>query len=107
MSSTISLTLAKEIFRFHSSHFVTSNNFREPLHGHNYTVKVVIKSDTDLINCDGYLIDFGDIKKVIKTECGFLHQKFICPIKSKYIKYSYYLKDNKIERRNLFESKII
>ena len=55
-------------FKFSSSHFVAFQGFRERLHGHNYTVKVRLEGGNGL-NADGYVLDFGDVKKAVKDAC--------------------------------------
>lgn len=37
---------------------------------------------TERIQEDGYVIDFGDIKKAARTICKELNEYFICPMKS-------------------------
>ena len=34
------------------------------------------------INHDGYVLDFGDVKKVVKVVCKSLNERFLCPMKS-------------------------
>lgn len=54
------------------------NGYRERLHGHNYKVGVrVLGSRT--ISADGYVVDFGNIKKVTRKVCKELNEHFICP----------------------------
>ena len=58
--------------------------FRERLHGHNYTVEVHLNGETSdeglsALNHDGYLIDFGDVKKATKDACNSLNETFILP----------------------------
>lgn len=70
--------VAKESFKFNAAHFVAFNGFRERLHGHNYTVGVRLFGARQ-IGSDGYLIDFGDVKGVVKRICKNLNEHFICP----------------------------
>ena len=74
--------VSKADFKFNCAHFIAYKGFRERLHGHNYKVSVkIVGSDT--INEDGYVIDFGDIKKEVRNLCTSLNEHFICPMKSK------------------------
>uniref|UniRef100_A0A7S2YGV4 6-pyruvoyltetrahydropterin synthase n=1 Tax=Entomoneis paludosa TaxID=265537 RepID=A0A7S2YGV4_9STRA len=73
--------VAKEDFKFHAAHFVAFDGFREPLHGHNYRVGVRLLGNRK-IGPDGYLIDFGDVKRVTKEVCKKLNNHFLCPMNS-------------------------
>ncbi|KAH8049634.1 6-pyruvoyl tetrahydrobiopterin synthase [Aureococcus anophagefferens] len=53
-----------ERFKFNASHFVAFRGFRERLHGHNYTVGVRVFGP--LSPDDGYVLDFGDVKKTVR-----------------------------------------
>ncbi|KAH8055546.1 6-pyruvoyl tetrahydrobiopterin synthase [Aureococcus anophagefferens] len=57
-----------ERFKFNASHFVAFRGFRERLHGHNYTVGVRVFGP--LSPDDGYVLDFGDVKKTLTAEDG-------------------------------------
>jgi dihydroneopterin triphosphate aldolase (PTPS-III) / 6-pyruvoyltetrahydropterin synthase len=73
--------VAKEDFKFHAAHFVAFEGYRERLHGHNYKAGVrVIGSRT--ISSDGYVVDFGNIKKVTRKVCKELNERFLCPMLS-------------------------
>mmetsp|Transcript_78997 Transcript_78997/g.256100 ORF Transcript_78997/g.256100 Transcript_78997/m.256100 type:complete len:440 (-) Transcript_78997:54-1373(-) len=77
---------AREVFmalddlKFSAAHFVAFKGFREPLHGHNYSVGVRAGGST--IQADGYLADFGDLKKVARKACDALNQRTLVPMKS-------------------------
>jgi len=73
--------VSKEDFKFNCAHFIAYKGFRERLHGHNYRVSVRV-TGSDFINEDGYVLDFGDIKKVARKLCKSLNEYFICPTKS-------------------------
>ena len=73
--------VAKEDFKFNCSHFIAFHGFRERLHGHNYTAAVRL-TGLDEVNRDGYLIDFGDIKKIMRDICRSLNEHFLCPMNS-------------------------
>jgi 6-pyruvoyltetrahydropterin/6-carboxytetrahydropterin synthase len=70
--------VAKDTFKFNAAHFVAFKNFRERLHGHNYTVAVRLLGSRK-IGSDGYVLDFGDIKAVTKKVCKDLNEHFLCP----------------------------
>lgn len=73
--------VSKESFKFNAAHFVAFQGFRERLHGHNYTVGVRLLGSRQ-ISSDGYVLDFGDVKKVVKVVCKNLNERFLCPTKS-------------------------
>ncbi len=51
------------------------------MHGHNYTVGVRLLGSRH-ISYDGYVLDFGDVKKVVKVICKRLNERFLCPTES-------------------------
>ena len=76
-----SLNVVKAYFRFNAAHFIAYKGFREKLHGHNYQVGVrLIGSDS--VNDDGYVMDFGEIKAVVKSICKSWNELFLLPLKS-------------------------
>ena len=72
--------LQKENFKFNAGHFVTFKGFREMLHGHNYRVGVRLIGSS--IRHDGYLIDFGDVKKSCRKCCKVLNEHMLIPMLS-------------------------
>lgn len=74
------VNLQKENFKFNAAHFVTFKGFRERLHGHNYRVGVKLVGLK--IRNDGYLIDFGDVKKSCRKCCKVLNEHVLIPMKS-------------------------
>ncbi len=52
--------------------------YRERLHGHNYKVSVRLLGSRKVAQ-DGYVVDFGDIKKVTRRVCKQLNEHFLCP----------------------------
>lgn len=75
------MLVSKADFKFNCAHFVAYNGFRERLHGHNYTISVKI-TGSDCVGNDGYVIDFGVIKKAARNICKSMNEYFICPMKS-------------------------
>eukprot|EP01067_Filipodium_phascolosomae_P005519 Filipodium_phascolosomae@DN3596_c0_g1_i1.p1 len=68
-----------ESFKFSSAHFIARQGFRERLHGHNYTVGLRVAGN---VCQDGYVVDFGDMKKVTREVCKKLDHLFLLPMKS-------------------------
>lgn len=73
------VVVKSERFKFNAAHFVAFRGYRERLHGHNYTVWVRLVGP---LNSDGYVIDFGEVKKIVRAQCEALNERFLCPRKS-------------------------
>ncbi len=69
-----------EEFKFCCAHFVAYKGFRERLHGHNYTVEVEMGGPMN--PQDGYVIDFGDVKRGIRQICKSLNERILIPLDS-------------------------
>lgn len=76
----MSVYVSKESFKFNAAHFIAYKGFRERLHGHNYRMSVRMKGDR--IGTDGYVIDFGVMKKMAKDICKRMNEHFIVPTRS-------------------------
>ncbi|KAJ8601070.1 hypothetical protein CTAYLR_004510 [Chrysophaeum taylorii] len=74
-----SVCVRSERFKFNAAHFVAFRGFRERLHGHNYTVGVRLVGP---LGGDGYVMDFGEVKKMVRQLCEELNERFLCPAKS-------------------------
>jgi 6-pyruvoyl-tetrahydropterin synthase len=79
--SSFEVYVAKEDFKFHAAHFVAFEGYRERLHGHNYKAGVRVYGSRK-ISSDGYVVDFGNIKKVTRKVCKELNEHFLCPMLS-------------------------
>ena len=71
--------VSKDYFKFNAAHFMAYPGFRERLHGHNYRVAVRVEGQ---LGADGYVVDFGDIKKAAKRICEEMDERLIVPMKS-------------------------
>ncbi|KAL3932643.1 MAG: hypothetical protein SGARI_003908 [Bacillariaceae sp.] len=74
-TTSFEVFVSKEDFKFHAAHFVAYEGFRERLHGHNYKVGVRLLGSRKLSH-DGYVVDFGDIKKATRKVCKELNEHF-------------------------------
>ena len=72
------ISVSSASFKFNAAHFVAFPGFRERIHGHNYHVSVRLLGSRK-IGGDGYLLDFGDVKKAVKVICKNLNERFLCP----------------------------
>ena len=74
-----SVVVSKDYLKFAAAHFIAYPGFREPLHGHNYQVSV--RGDADL-GPDGYVLDFGLVKRLAKDLCAALDERVLVPARS-------------------------
>ncbi len=71
-----SVVVSKDYLKFAAAHFIAYPGFREPLHGHNYQVSVRVEAE---LGADGYVLDFGLVKRVTKALCDELDERVIVP----------------------------
>ncbi len=76
--------VSKSDFKFSCAHFIVHQNTRERLHGHNYQLSIRIIGG-DSVCSDGYLMDFGIVKKEARLLCKEINESFICPSMSPYL----------------------
>ncbi|PSN86635.1 hypothetical protein B9Q02_01345 [Candidatus Marsarchaeota G1 archaeon BE_D] len=62
---------------FSSAHFIYSENFREPLHGHNYEVRVEVEGE---LGDSGFVINFLELKALAKSVLEKLDHKVLLPL---------------------------
>lgn len=79
MNASFEIYVCKETFKFNAAHFIAYPGFRERLHGHNYRVSVRIEGP---VGRDGYVVDFGDIKRATRDLCKGLNERLMVPMKS-------------------------
>lgn len=80
MKTTTHLHLSKQNFKFSSGHFLIFDEKRaEMLHGHNYQVKVDLFEIEAESSKQGYLIDFYDLKKIVKDMCDLWDEHVLLP----------------------------
>lgn len=73
------LHVAKEAIKFSAAHFIAYPGFRERLHGHNYSVAVTVEGT---LGADGYVVDFGLVKRIAKRICRELDERMLIPTES-------------------------
>ncbi|MBN8524409.1 MAG: 6-carboxytetrahydropterin synthase [Planctomycetes bacterium] len=72
-----SIVIAKEYLKFSCAHFlIFPDGSKERLHGHNYRVRCEIDGDLD---GHGLVIDFKQVKPVIRQLCDELDEHWIVP----------------------------
>lgn len=75
MPETI-LHVEKGSLGFAAAHFNCIGEARELLHGHNYSVGMRVHGQ---VRPDGAVIDFGDLKTILREECAALDHRMIVP----------------------------
>ena len=78
------LHLFKQNFKFSSAHFlIFDEKSAEKLHGHNYQVRVEIPVPSEYqateLKKKGYFVDFGVLKKWIKTRLDMWNESVLLP----------------------------
>lgn len=79
MKTSFEVYVSRETFKFNAAHFIAYRGFRERLHGHNYRVSVRMVGP---VGPDGYVVDFGDIKRAARDICKRLNERTIVPMRS-------------------------
>lgn len=79
MGESFKVFVTKDYLKFSAAHFIAYKGFREALHGHNYRVSVEVEGQ---LGTDGYVVDFGVVKKMAREICGHLDEKVLVPTAS-------------------------
>jgi 6-pyruvoyltetrahydropterin/6-carboxytetrahydropterin synthase len=79
MGESFKVFVTKDYLKFSAAHFIAYKGFREALHGHNYRVSVEVEGQ---LGNDGYVVDFGVVKKMAREICGHLDEKVLVPTAS-------------------------
>lgn len=70
------INVEKEYLKFSSAHFTLFDDGREPLHGHNFCVKIEVETDE---LCDGFVVNFVPLKKSLRQVCDRLDECVLLP----------------------------
>lgn len=79
MGESFKVFVTKDYLKFSAAHFIAYKGFRENLHGHNYRVSVEVEGQ---LGADGYVVDFGVVKKIARELCGRLDERILIPAES-------------------------
>ncbi len=71
--------VTKDYLKFSAAHFIAYPGFRERLHGHNYRVTVAAEGN---LGTQGYVVDFGVVKKIARKLCDRLDERILVPARS-------------------------
>lgn len=78
------MSVTKDDLVFASAHFITFTGHRcEGLHGHNYRARVTIEGELDQET--GWVIDFVEVKRIMRRLCGEIDHLVLLPLQSKRI----------------------
>lgn len=67
---------------FSAAHFITFDGQCEPLHGHNYGVRVEASGE---LTADSYVFDFVVLKTIVRALCKEWDHRFLLPLKNPYL----------------------
>jgi 6-pyruvoyl-tetrahydropterin synthase len=71
--------VTKDYLKFSAAHFIAYPGFRERLHGHNYKVSVAVHGP---LGRQGYVVDFGVVKRIARRLCERLDERVLIPARS-------------------------
>jgi len=71
--------VSKDYLKFSAAHFIAYPGFRERLHGHNYRVSITVHGH---LGTQGYVVDFGIVKKIARRVCERLDERVLIPAAS-------------------------
>jgi 6-pyruvoyltetrahydropterin/6-carboxytetrahydropterin synthase len=71
--------VTKDYLKFSAAHFIAYPGFRERLHGHNYRVAITLDG---CLGPQGYVVDFGVVKRVARRLCERLDERLLIPERS-------------------------
>lgn len=76
---TYKISVERNTLRFAAAHMATFGGDCEPLHGHNYALSVQVAGS---LTPDSWVVDFGDVKRIVRAICAELDHKFLLQAKS-------------------------
>ena len=79
MGESFKVFVTKDYLKFSAAHFIAYKGFREALHGHNYRVSVEVEGQ---LGPEGYVVDFGVVKRIARELCGQLDERVLVPAAS-------------------------
>lgn len=71
--------VTKDYLKFSAAHFIAYPGFREALHGHNYRVSIAVHG---ALGPQGYVVDFGVVKRIARQLCAELDERMLIPVQS-------------------------
>lgn len=77
--SSFRVHVTKDYLKFSAGHFIAYPGFREKLHGHNYRVSISVEGP---LGPQGYVVDFGVVKRIARRLCSEIDEHVIIPARS-------------------------
>ena len=71
--------VTQDYLKFSAAHFMAYPGFREALHGHNYRVCITAHG---ALGAQGYVVDFGVVKRIARRLCERLDERMLVPANS-------------------------
>ncbi len=68
---------------FSAAHFITFEGQCEPLHGHNYGVRVEVAGE---LTPDSYVLDFVVLKNIVRALCKEWDHRFLLPLNNPHLR---------------------
>ena len=68
---------------FSAAHFITFEGECEPLHGHNYGVRVEAEG---ALTADSYVFDFVMLKRIVRDLCQDWDHRFLLPLRNPHLR---------------------
>ena len=68
---------------FSAAHFITFEGQCEPLHGHNYGVRVEAAGP---LTADSYVLDFVELKNLVRALCKEWDHRFLLPLRNPHMR---------------------
>jgi len=68
---------------FSAAHFITFEGQCEPLHGHNYGVRVEVEGE---LTPDSYVLDFVVLKNIVRALCKEWDHRFLLPLNNPHLR---------------------
>ena len=76
------IKIAHPSLKFSSAHFLIDHEKCDCLHGHNYYVSILIAGP---IKERAMVLDFIQVKKLVREECALLDHKILIPLRSPFL----------------------
>jgi 6-pyruvoyltetrahydropterin/6-carboxytetrahydropterin synthase len=80
---TWSIVIERGNLGFSAAHFITYEGRCEPLHGHNYGVRVEAAGS---LTADSLVVDFIAFKDVVRELCKAWDHRFLLPLQNRHLK---------------------
>ena len=77
--ASFNIHVSKDYLKFSAAHFMAYPGFRERLHGHNYRLSIALHGH---LGAQGYVVDFGVVKRVARRLCERLDERVLIPVNS-------------------------